>query len=318
MGTRYRTYEIYRVSDLKDVLITGGTGFIGGHLVDFIEPRGYRVTVLTRAPQAPSSSANARHTKYVSHLEQLDPDTHWYGVINLAGEPLNAGRWNAQRKAYYRDSRINLTLELTDWMKTLTCPPEVFLSGSAIGWYGHWRDELLSEDSDSHGGYAHELCRDWESAASQQLPAGTRLCVTRIGIVLGADGGPLPAMMLPAQWGLGGPMGSGDQWWSWIHIRDLVRLFLFLLENDQTTGIVNATAPVPVRQRDFAGTLGRVLRRPAFLPLPAFAASLLLGEFARELLLNGQRVIPRKAELADFQYLYPTLDSALQELLGQR
>ncbi len=306
------------VSDMKDVLITGGTGFIGGHLVDFIEPRGYRVTVLTRTPKTQSSSANARHTKYVSHLEQLDPDIHWYGVINLAGEPLNAGRWNAQRKAYYRDSRINLTLELTDWMKTLARPPEVFLSGSAIGWYGHWQDELLSEDSHSHGGYAHELCRDWESAASQQLPAGTRLCVTRIGIVLGADGGPLPAMMLPARLGLGGPMGSGEQWWSWIHIHDLVRLFLFLLEDDQMIGVVNATAPVPVRQREFAGALGRILRRPSFVPLPYFAASLLLGEFARELLLNGQRVLPRKAESAGFQYLFPTLDTALQELIGQK
>lgn len=306
------------MTTFKDVLITGGTGFIGTNLIDFIAPHGYRATVLTRSPQAHPCNTDAGATTYVASLDQLDPDTHWYGVINLAGEPLNAGRWNPQRKRYYRDSRVNQTHELTAWMKTLQWPPKIFLSGSAIGWYGHWKDECLDENSESRGGYAHELCQDWEQAADHQLPAQTRLCIARIGIVLGAEGGPLPEMVLPARWGLGGPMGSGDQWWSWIHIRDLVRLFLFLLENDQSTGIVNVTAPAPVQQRDFARALGKVLRRPAFLPLPAFAATLLLGEFARELLLNGQRVVPRKAESEGFTYLYPTLDSALQDLLRKR
>ena len=301
----------------SDLLITGGTGFIGNHLCKYLRSAGYRITILTR-DQAANGTETSDGTRFVTSLAQLDTDIHWHGVINLAGEPLNAGRWTPERKALYRDSRIELTRRLVQWIRKLSQPPEVLLSASAIGWYGHWQDEALDESSGSHDGYAHRLCYDWESAAAEQLPADTRLCHVRIGIVLGDDGGPLPEMLTPAKLGLGGPMGTGRQWWSWIHIADLVRLFLFLLQNDKLAGPVNATAPNPSTQREFARTLGAVLKRPAFLPLPAFAAELMLGEFARELLLNGQRVLPLAASSGGFNFQYSELAPALEDLLSNK
>jgi uncharacterized protein (TIGR01777 family) len=299
------------MSELRNILITGGTGFIGGHLCRLLSARGYKITVLSRNP--------AQHTfegvQFVSALDELDVLTDWYGVINLAGEPLSAGRWNALRKAQYRDSRIELTQRLNNWIRGLESPPPVFLSASAVGWYGHWQDESLDESSAANDGYAHQLCSDWESAAAEALPPATRVCLIRIGIVLGADGGPLPEMLLPAKLGLGGPMGSGKQWWSWIHIHDLICLLLFLLETDSVSGPVNATSPNPVTQREFARSLGVALQRPAFLPLPGFLAELALGEFAREILLNGQRVLPVVAQSAGFPFTYPDLGPALSDIL---
>ncbi|MEH6569137.1 MAG: TIGR01777 family oxidoreductase [Halioglobus sp.] len=303
------------MSDLRDVLITGGTGFIGGHLCHLLRARGYRITILTRNPQEHLAGAS-EDVRFVSSFDQLEAQTKWYGVINLAGEPLSAGRWNPARKNIYRASRIELTQRLNQWICSLEHSPAVLLSGSAVGWYGHWQDESLDETSDSHGGYAHQLCSDWESAAIEQLPPQTRLVLVRIGIVLGADGGPLPEMLAPAKLGLGGPMGSGRQWWSWIHIYDLTRLLLFLLETDDVSGPVNATAPNPVTQREFASLLGVVLNRPAFLPLPAFIAELALGEFAREILLNGQRVFPVVAQSCGFSFKYPELGPALSDILA--
>jgi uncharacterized protein (TIGR01777 family) len=300
----------------KALLMTGGTGFIGTHLCRHLAARGYRITVLTRQASKWQAAPVHEAVSYVSDLAQLDTSGHWHGVINLAGEPLNSGRWNPERKALFRDSRVNTTLALRKWVRELECPPEVFLSASAIGWYGHWQDQVLDESSDPHDGYSHQLCRAWEEAAASQPVAGCRDVVLRIGIVLGVDDGPLPAMLQPAALGLGGPMGSGHQWWSWIHIYDLVRLIQFLLENDQVAGIVNGTAPNPVTQKTFAKVLGKQLRRPSFMPLPGFVASLLLGEFADEVLLHGQRVVPGRAMQAGFSYSYPELSGALHDLLG--
>ena len=303
------------MSDLRDILFTGGTGFIGKHLCHLLGTRGYRITILTRNPEAHLASVS-EGVRLVSSLDELEAHTRWFGVINLAGEPLSAGRWNPARKSLYRASRIGLTQQLNRWICELEHPPEVLLSASAVGWYGHWQDEPLDENSDFHDGYAHQLCGDWESAAAEQLPSQTRLCLLRIGIVLGANGGPLPEMLTPAKLGLGGPMGTGSQWWSWIHIDDLARLFLFLLETDGVSGPVNATAPNPVTQREFASSLGVALKRPAFLPLPAFIAELVLGEFAREILLNGQRVLPVAAQSAGFSFKYPELGPALSDILA--
>lgn len=303
------------MKNLGEILVTGGTGFIGGHLCRNLLQQGYSVNILTRQSPSPARDPHAAQVRYVTRLDELDPGTRWYAIINLAGEPLNAGRWNPARKALFRDSRVHVTRLLTRWISTLAHPPAVFLSGSAIGWYGHHQDQPLDESSAPHGGYAHELCRDWESAATEGLPPDTRCCCVRIGVVLGGNGGPLPEMLLPARLGLGGAMGSGRQWWSWIHVEDVVRLFVFLLGESRVSGPVNATAPNPVPQRDFARALGQVLHRPAFMPLPAFAAELLLGEFAREILLNGQRVLPEAAQAAGFGFKYPELVPALENLL---
>ncbi len=304
------------MSAASNILVTGGTGFIGTHLCKFLIEQEHDVTVLSRRPPASGDDPHRGRVSYVSSLGELNPDNQWFAVINLAGEPLNSGRWNNERKAKFRGSRIDLTRSLIQWMQSLANPPTVFLSGSAIGWYGHWEDEALDENSTAHGGFAHELCRDWESAAMEGAPQGTRVCCIRIGLVLGADGGPLPEMLLPAKLGLGGPMGSGQQWWSWIHIDDLVQLFDFLLRATAVEGPVNGTAPHPVPQKEFARCLGRTLGRPAFMPLPGFVARLLLGEFASELLLRGQRVMPAAAEQAGFEYQFAQLEPALRDLLA--
>jgi len=304
------------MSAAKHLLISGGTGFIGKSLCRHLAARGYNIHVLTRNPEKWESAPVAPGVQYVSSLAQLDDRLPWYGVVNLAGEPLSGGRWNARRKALFRDSRVQITTELAQWTQELAQPPEVFLSASAIGWYGHWQDEPLNETSGAHDGYSHQLCRDWEAAATEQLTPGCRSCVVRIGIVLGADEGPLPAMLLPARLGLGGPMGTGSQWWSWVHIQDLIRMFQFALETESIEGPVNGTSPNPVTQKAFASALGKQLRRPAFLPLPAVLASLMLGEFADEVLLSGQRVVPEKLLLAGFTFAFPQIDKALLDILG--
>ena len=301
----------------KHILISGGTGFIGTHLSQQLLACGYQVTILSRSAAALTKRNPPGQIEYRTSLDTIDPDILWRGVINLAGEPLDAGRWNSARKTEFRDSRIDTSLSLSRWIGTLSVPPEVMLSGSAIGWYGHWSDEILDEEGSAYDGYSHRLCQDWERAAIASLPSATRACTVRTGIVLGVDGGPLPKMLRPARLGLGGPMGSGQQWWSWVHIDDLVRLFIFLLENASVSGAVNATAPVPVTQREFARSLGKVLNRPAILPLPAVIAELVLGEFAREVLLNGQRVVPAVAQSAGFSFSYPQLLLALYNLLGK-
>lgn len=300
------------------VLLTGGTGFIGKALCPYLVEKGYALTVLTRDLDAASSALPFSGIDFVDSLKSLDREGEWSGIINLAGEPLNSGRWNEKRKSLFRDSRIKLTEELVSWMSSLTYSPEVFVSGSATGWYGHWGDEILDEGSDFKPGYAQRLCADWEEAARDGLPEGCRGCQLRIGIVLGPHGGPMSAMLGPARLGLGGAMGTGAQWWSWIHIDDLVRLICFLLEEGSISGAVNGTAPNPVCQRAFATALGKVLGRPAILPLPGFVASLMLGEFADEILLNGQRVEPARALAAGFTFLHPELSEALDTIVDVR
>ena len=295
----------------QHVLVTGGTGFIGGHLIAALMAKGTKVTVLSRSPQTPQAGIS-----FIRSLKEFKSPDGTYALVNLAGEPLNSGRWNPARKALFRDSRVNLTRELVAWASAQERAPETLVSGSAVGWYGHRGDEILTEVSPSAPGYSHQLCDDWEDAAQAGLPDSVRRCVLRIGIVLGKDGGPLPEMLGPARAGLGGPLGSGQQWWSWIHVADLVAMMVWLLENPSCTGVFNGTAPNPVRQRTFAKKLGKVLHRPSFMPLPAAVARLMLGEFADEILLNGQRVEPAKVQALGFQFQFPALTPALDDLLG--
>lgn len=306
------SFGLLLMTNRKNILITGGTGFIGGHLSRYLVDQGYAVTVLTRAEAI--HQTGTEHLAFVAALADLQP-SHWYGVINLAGEPLNKTRWSQAQKAQIINSRVAVTQDLTAWLRGLSTPPEVFISGSAVGWYGHWDDECLDEDSPSRAGFSNALCAAWETAAMAQADLARRLCIVRLGIVLGNDGGSLPAMLLPAKLGLGGSMGNGRQWWSWIHLEDVVRSIKMLLENPQATGVFNLTAPHPVTQIEFAHTLGRQLHRPALLPLPGFMAKLMLGEFAEEVLLKGQRVRPKKLLDNGFTFNHPDLPTALRHLL---
>lgn len=300
---------------MNRLLITGGTGFIGRALCEYLIDKGYRLTVLTRDMGQPGLIENTA-IRYVSNLDDIAADHAIGAIINLAGQSLNSGRWNARLKRAFLESRLEATNKVVQWAGRQTETPRVIVSASAIGWYGHQDDTPLTERSDASDGFSHRLCERWEQAARAAADLGMRVVCLRIGIVLERDGGPLKAMLPPFSVGLGGPMGTGEQYWSWIHRKDLVRLIEFALDHPELVGAVNATAPEPVTQRRFAATLGAALHRPASIPMPAFAARLALGEFADEVLLNGQRVVPEKATYRGFEFEFADLASALDDILN--
>lgn len=293
------------------ILLTGGTGFIGRALCARLLAGGHRLTVWSRCPAAARQLLPG-----VSVIEDLAEAGEIEAVVNLAGEPLVGRRWDARRKQAIRDSRLGTTAKLLRWMTPQLRRPHVLVSGSAIGYYGAHGDSLLDESSAAGDDFAAALCRDWEHAAMQAEDLGLRVCRLRTGIVLGADGGALGKMLPPFRWGLGGPMGDGRQWMSWIHREDLIALIQWLLEQDGAGGAYNGTAPEPARNRDFARTLGRVLHRPALLPAPAPLLRLAFGEGAR-LLLTGQRVLPMHALVEGFRFRFPDLEDALRDLLAR-
>lgn len=293
------------------VLITGGTGFIGRALCPQLLQAGHQLTVLSRCKSpAPAQLAG------VQLIEHLEAAVGIDAVINLAGQPLAEGRWTAARKQLFRDSRIGTTRQLLAWMASLPQRPHTLVSASAIGYYGPRDDTPLLEDARHGGDYAAMLCRDWEAEAGKAEALGLRVCTLRIGIVLAREGGALAKMLPPFRLGLGGPMGDGGQWMSWVLRSDLVRLIQWLLENTAASGAYNGTAPQPVSNREFAHSLGRVLHRPARLTTPALALKLLFGEMATALLLSGQRVLPTRAEAEGFVFRHRELEAALRETLA--
>jgi len=299
------------------LLLTGGTGFIGRALCERLLDKGYRLTVLTRDTGQPGLIDHIA-IRYVSALDEVAADPAIDAIVNLAGESLNSGRWNERLKQQFLDSRIAATNSVVEWAGRQPEAPRVIVSASAIGWYGHQGDAPLTESSAAKDGFSHQLCERWEQAARAAAELGMRVVCLRIGIVLESDGGPLKEMLPPFRLGLGGPMGSGEQYWSWIHRRDLVRLVEFALDYPGLNGPVNATAPEAVTQRKFAATLGAALNRPASVPMPAFAARLALGEFADEVLLNGQRVVPEKVTFHGFEFEFPTLANALDDIFAKK
>ncbi|MBA3928495.1 MAG: TIGR01777 family protein [Xanthomonas sp.] len=292
------------------VLITGGTGFIGHALCDHLLQAGHTPTVLTRD----TGAARTRLPAAARVLASLDQARDVEAVVNLAGEPLMAGRWNGTRKAEFRRSRLETTQALIAWMARQSVRPRVLVSGSAIGYYGPRDAEALDESAAPGDDFAAQLCRDWETAAMQAEGLDVRTCRVRIGIVLGADGGALAKMLPPFRLCAGGPMGDGRQWMSWVHRDDLVRMIAWLLDTDRAGGAYNGTAPAPVTNRDFARALGRALHRPTVLPTPAFVLKAGFGEMA-QLLLTGQRVLPAHALAEGFEFGFPTLEAALTDLL---
>ena len=291
-----------------DILITGGTGFIGRRLCAQLLAQGHRLYVLTRSPGKPAPPG----VHYLGRLDDLGPVD---AVVNLAGEPLTEGRWNAARKQAFLDSRLGTTGALLAWMRTLPTPPQVLVSGSAIGYYGPRDATALDENAAPGEDFAAHLCRQWEAEAFAAEAIGVRTCVLRTGIVLDRDGGALARMLPPFRLGLGGPMGDGEQWMSWIHRDDLVGMILWLLAEPTARGAYNGTAPGALSNRAFATTLGEVLRRPARLPTPAFALKLAFGEMAG-LLLTGQNVVPARAVQGGYRFQYPTLKDALQAIMA--
>ncbi len=292
------------------VLVTGGTGFIGQPLCARLLASGHRVTVPSR--QARRIAARMPQVRLVERLDQADPAD---AVINLAGEPLTGPRWTPALKQRLRQSRLDATRRLHDWIAAhpAQARPRVLVSGSAVGYYGDRGDTPLDEDAPPGEDFAATLCRDWEAEALRIGALGPRVSLLRTGIVLGRDGGAL-ARMLPAfRLGAGGRFGDGHHWMSWIHRDDLIALILWLLD-DTHSGPFNGTAPHPLSNRAFAQTLAHALHRPSLLPLPAAVLRLAFGEMA-DLLLVSQRVLPRRAQKAGFVFRFPTLPDALDDIL---
>jgi len=293
------------------VLVTGGTGFIGQALCPLLVQAGHTLTLLSRSPErAKRDFPQARVIEQLVQCEGAD------AVINLAGEPLAEGRWSAHRKQDFRDSRIGTTEDLLAWIEARAPGqrPQAMVSGSAIGYYGARNDRALDEQAPPGDDFAAILCRDWEAAAQRAEDLGLRVSRVRIGVVLERQGGALARMLPPFRMGVGGPMGDGFQWMSWVHRQDLARLVVWLLERNEASGAYNGTAPTPVRNREFATTLGKVLKRPALLTTPAIALKLLFGEMS-SLLLSGQRVVPKRALAEGFEFQYPQLEPALRAIL---
>jgi len=238
-------------------------------------------------------------------------------VVHLAGESIAGGRWTARKKQRIRESRVDATRRLTDTLTRLAKPPAVLVCASAIGYYGSRGDEVLSEESRPGTGFLADVGREWESASAAAIVRGIRVVNVRIGIVLSPAGGALAKMLTPFRLGLGGVIGGGAQWMSWIALDDVIGALRHALGTDALRGPVNAVAPAPVTNAEFTRTLGRVLRRPTLLPMPAFAARLALGEMADELLLSSQRVLPARLLASGFAFRYPTLEGALRHELGR-
>jgi hypothetical protein len=290
--------------------ISGASGLVGSALVAFLESHECEVTRLVR--HAPRTD----HEQQWNPMQDVPPNlaSGFDAVIHLSGESVT-GRWTSAKKDRIRDSRVVSTCNLSQALAFAEKKPAVFLCASAIGYYGNPGEEVLAEESPSGTGFLAEVSREWEAATKPASDAGIRTVNLRIGIVLSRDGGALKQMLLPFRLGLGGQIGSGSQWWSWIHIDDLISAIWQILKTDAVSGPVNMTAPNPATNAEFTRTLATALHRPAILPIPAFAARLAFGEFADEGLLAGARVAPKKLLASGFTFRFPNLGDALKALL---
>lgn len=309
------------------IVIAGGTGFLGSPLAEGYAEEGHDVRVLTRA----LLDGDARHDsgtgvpgvtrvgwrpeggsgKWAAVLDGAD------AVINLAGAGIGDRRWTPQRKALLHDSRIRPTRMLASVIAQASSPPAVFISASGAGYYGTADGEPKTESSPAGTDFLAHVCEDWEAEAARARSAATRVVVIRSGVVLERTGGALAKMMPSFRYFAGGPMGSGRQYMSWIHRIDWIELIRWIVDTPAIDGPVNATAPVPVTNREFARALGRAMHRPALFPVPSFVLKMMLGEMAGPLLLTGQRVIPQRALAGGFHFRYPEIDQAFRGMFGE-
>jgi uncharacterized protein (TIGR01777 family) len=297
------------------ILLTGGTGLIGRRLCKHWLAQGHQLTVLSRKPDEVPRLCGAE-VRGIAHPDDVGSQ-HVDAVVNLAGAPIADRPWTRKRKVLLWDSRITLTEQLVTWLERREQKPDVFISGSAVGWYGDGGERELDENSPPVSeDFASRLCIAWEETAQRAEALGIRVVLVRTGLVLASEGGMLQRLLPPFKLGMGGPIGNGRQWMPWVHIEDQIALIDFLMKRDDARGPYNSCAPSPARNRDFAKTLASVLRRPAFMPMPAVALRLLLGELSI-LLLGGQRARPDRLQEAGFTFRFTDLRAALENLLGR-
>ncbi len=297
-----------------NILITGGSGLIGRALIHKLAPS-HQVTLLTRDVKRAQSLFQSRPIKCVNNLKDVDINTI-DAVINLAGESIGDKRWSQPQKDKICHSRWQITRDLNQLIDNAHRPPDVMISGSAIGYYGRQNSQQIDEGySKFNAEFTHDVCQEWERLAFENLKHDMRVCVLRTGIVLSAKGGALPKMALPFKLGVGAIIGDGQQYMSWIHIDDMARLIIELLDS-KLSGVVHATAPGAVTNQQFSHVLAKTLHRPCWFKLPTKLMTLLLGEQA-DLVIHGQRVLPQKLLNHGFRFIYPEINGALEDIYSQ-
>jgi uncharacterized protein len=299
------------------VTVTGATGLLGPALVAALQQRGAEVTVLSRDPDRARErlgEVQAVGWDLMAEAAPAEAVTGRDAVFHLAGEPV-AQRWSAHAKQAIRDSRVTGTRNLLEGISSATARPAVLISSSAIGYYGRHGEEPIDEDAPPGSDFLAQVCVEWEAQAARAAELGVRVVMVRTGVVLDTDGGALEKMLTPFRLGVGGPVAGGRQYVSWIHTDDLVGLALAAMDGEEWSGPINATAPEPVTNAQLSRELGRVLHRPALLPVPGFALSLLYGEMA-EIVTRGARVVPAKPLVLGYEFMHPRLPEALRSAVG--
>ncbi|CAC9544041.1 Cell division inhibitor Slr1223 (YfcH in EC), contains epimerase/dehydratase and DUF1731 domains [uncultured Gammaproteobacteria bacterium] len=294
-----------------NILITGGTGFIGSALCAHLLKENNKIVILSRYPE------KIKHPiKAIADLSDLQDSDIFDVVINLAGEPIANKRWSDKQKNQIFSSRIDITEKLISYFEKLDNKPKLLISGSAIGYYGVGKtDNIIEEKEGGNNSFSSELCQKWEAVALKAEKLGIRTCLLRTGIVLGKNGGALSKMLFPFKMCLGGIIGHGKQWMSWIHIDDLTGIILYCINHDNLKGAINGTSPNPVTNKEFTKTLGMTLKRPTIFPMPAIVVKLLMGKMGEELLLAGKKITPKKVLDAGYKFTYKTLEEALTNIV---
>ena len=291
------------------VVITGASGLIGGALINELRRRGVSITAVSRNPRAHKALSGVNWTDWNGLADAVSGAA---GVVHLAGEGIVDQRWNNARKEALRSSRIETTRQVVEAIKAAGEKPGVLISGSAVGYYGSQVERESTEAAPAGDDFLAQLCADWEAEAEG---AGVRTVRARIGIVMSTEGGALPRLLMPFKLGMGGPIGRGRAWWSWIHLDDVVGAIVYALEQNHVEGAINLTAPNPVRNSEFSSALGRALKRPALMPVPPMALKLMLGEGAG-VLLASQRILPTRTLDLGYRFKYTHIDVALQDLVA--
>jgi len=294
-------------------LITGGTGFVGQKLIANLLESKQKITVLSRDKNKVEKLFFGK-VRAVSILLEISNDEIIDSIINLAGEPIANKRWSAKQQEILLNSRIETTQNIIQLIATLKTKPKTLISASAIGFYGSRGDEELDENSKSGDEFTVDLCKKWEFTANKASDFGVRVCLTRFGIVLGQNGGALAKMLPPFKLALGGKIGSGNQFMSFVHIDDAVSAINFLIKNPELAGVFNLTAPNPVTNYQFTKTLGKILHRPTFFNMPEFAVKILFGQMGESLLLKGQKVLPKRLLESGYKFKFESLESSLRDI----